>query len=284
MLDSITSAEVSVIIPCYRCADTIERAIASVAAQTLPPVEVILVEDQSGDGTLDALFAQQALYPDGWISILVQPTNSGPGEARNAGWKEARQPYIAFLDADDTWHPQKVELQYHWMLQHPRVALSGHSIAHSDSHTGLSASMQYNVWDATFEEVTASRLLWRNVLSTPTVMLQTSLLPRFETGKRHSEDYLLWLTIACSGETITRCRLPLAFIHKGVYGEAGLSGQLWNMQKGQWDTYRRLRRLDCVGPVQYVLLLLWSWIRFVRRLGFVGMKRGGTIRPRKRNP
>ncbi|HEY1138604.1 MAG TPA: glycosyltransferase, partial [Lysobacter sp.] len=60
-------APVSVIVPCYRCADTIAASVASIAAQSLPPQEVLLVDDCSGDGTVQALRAVAAAYPSGWV-------------------------------------------------------------------------------------------------------------------------------------------------------------------------------------------------------------------------
>jgi glycosyltransferase involved in cell wall biosynthesis len=123
------AASVSVIIPCYRCAETVERALDSILRQTMRPSEILFVEDASADEgkTLDKLHQLVAAY-DGKIDIqiLCMDTNGGPGEARNFGWAHALQPYIAFLDADDAWHPHKIEIQYLWMKTHPDVALSCH--------------------------------------------------------------------------------------------------------------------------------------------------------------
>ena len=120
-------AKVSVVIPCYRCADTIARAVTSIAEQTSRPAEVILVDDCSGDDTLATLYELQAEYPQGWVKVIESPKNAGPGTARNLGWEAATQAYIAFLDADDSWHPQKIEMQYGWMSKNPEVALTGHT-------------------------------------------------------------------------------------------------------------------------------------------------------------
>ena len=63
-------APVSVVVPCFRCADTIADAVASVAAQVLRPAEVLLVDDGSGDGTLERLEELAQAYPQGWIKVL----------------------------------------------------------------------------------------------------------------------------------------------------------------------------------------------------------------------
>jgi len=121
----MSTAPVSVVVPCYRCVATIERAIASVAAQTLRPVEVVLVEDASGDDTLAVLHSIQARYGD-WVKVVACATNRGAATARNIGWNLATQAYIAFLDADDTWHPQKIAIQDAYMLDMPGVAPGRH--------------------------------------------------------------------------------------------------------------------------------------------------------------
>lgn len=278
MFDFGTKAEVSVIIPCYRCVDTIERAVAAVAAQTLPPKEVILVEDRSDDGTLELVYEIQSRYPGGWLRVIEQPDNRGPGEARNAGWDLAKEPYIAFLDADDTWHPQKLELQFRWMREHPEVALTGHACRQFEQSERVSDAKRYDLSRMKCNLIDANRLFWRNCFPTLSVMLRSSLPMRFASGKYYSEDYLLWLTIACSGERMARCEYPLAFMHKAPYGEAGLSGQLWKMHKGELDTYKRIRKLGCVTRIPYLALFVWSWARFLKR----ALITGTWTRPSKR--
>ena len=120
------TAPVSAVVPCWRSGPTIRRALASIAAQTARPAEVLLVDDASGDGTLDTLHALAAEHPSGWVRVLSLEHNAGPGGARNAGWDHATQPWIAFLDADDAWHPRKIEFQFDWLQNHPDAVLCGH--------------------------------------------------------------------------------------------------------------------------------------------------------------
>src|SRR5699024_8519197 len=100
-------APVSVIIPCYRCADVISRAIESLSGQSWLPKEVILIDDASDDNTLEALHKLQTEHKAGWIRVHSMSKNGGPGVARNMGWDLAAENYIAFLDSDDIWHPRK---------------------------------------------------------------------------------------------------------------------------------------------------------------------------------
>jgi glycosyltransferase involved in cell wall biosynthesis len=104
-------APVSAVIPCYNCSETIEKAVDSIAKQTLIPQEVILVNDDSSDHTIDILQNLQNNYGKEWIKIIDLKQNVGPGQARNLGWESADQDYLAFLDADDIWLPEKLEKQ-----------------------------------------------------------------------------------------------------------------------------------------------------------------------------
>jgi glycosyltransferase involved in cell wall biosynthesis len=259
-------ASVSVIIPCYRCSDTIERAVVSIAAQTLLPVEVILVDDCSGDETLDVLKGLQRDYPEGWLKVLPQPVNNGPGSARNAGWEVATQPYIAFLDSDDAWHPQKIEIQYLWMRLHPEVALTGHACRHIKGSDESNANQIYETSQAKFKLVSKARLLVSNQFSTPSVMLRRELSQRFLHGKRYGEDYLLWCEICCSGMTCYLSELPLAYLFKSRYGAGGLSGELRRMEEGEIDAYQCLHAKQYYGFGTFVFVAGLSWMKYFRRL------------------
>lgn len=102
------TASVSVIIPAYRSAATIARALASVAAQTVKPLEVIVVDDGSDDGTFEAASAC-GKDMNGVPLIVQRQDNRGAGAARNAGVRAAKGDWLAFLDADDEWLPRKIE-------------------------------------------------------------------------------------------------------------------------------------------------------------------------------
>jgi len=79
------TTSVSVVIPCFRCVRTLERAVASVAGQTVLPLEVILVDDGSGDETRSLMVQLQGRYKPDWIRLVLQDTNAGAASARNAG-------------------------------------------------------------------------------------------------------------------------------------------------------------------------------------------------------
>lgn len=101
-------APVSVIIPAYNAEATIGRALQSIAAQSLAPAEVIVVDDGSKDASADAAERMRAAMGPIRLVVITQK-NQGAGAARNRAIAEATQPYLAFLDADDEWLPAKLE-------------------------------------------------------------------------------------------------------------------------------------------------------------------------------
>lgn len=256
------SVPVSVVVPCWRCGDTILRTVESIAAQTALPQQVILVDDASGDGTAEMLHALAVRYPNNWITVIEQRENGGPGVARNAGWEVASSPYIAFLDADDAWHPKKLELQVAWMEAHPDVVLTGTRTTVRGTLDDLPmAPGSFNVIPITFR-----RLLFVSLLPTRSVMIRARVPHRFVPGKRYSEDYLLWLSLLAEGHQAFLIDLPLAYSFKADFGEAGLSAHLWRMHCEVLDTYRRLQQAGHLGGVLHMVLAFYSLLKLGRRV------------------
>ena len=254
---------------------------ASVAAQTTLPHEVLLVEDSSPDGgkTLEAVQHLATRYGDIFdVKIIVLKENGGAASARNAGWAIATQPYIAFLDSDDAWHPRKIEYQYEYMRTHPGVALCGHTYRISrDSVEYPSPS-----WSGVAESISPFRLLLSNPFVTPSVMVKSDIPFRFMSGKRYTDDHLLWMEIALAGLSVVRLSAPLAVIHKALYGEGGLSSHMWAMEKSELHNYWYLHKNKRNGLPLTVFLLVFSLAKYVRRMVIMGGRRAGTC-ARQRN-
>lgn len=266
-------APISVVIPCYCCGDTIDRAMASIAAQDMLPCEVVLVEDASPDGgkTLGTLRRLAEQYADTFeVKLIALKKNTGAGSARNRGWEAADQPYIAFLDADDAWHPEKIKIQYGWMAAHSDVGIAGH--AHSQQQ---GRDNSWCVLDPDFRAwpVSESKALFSNPFATRTVMLKRDLPFRFKEGKRYAEDYLLWMQIIRSHIPAAFIDQPLAVTFKADYGAKGLSSDLWKMEKGELETYWLLHNEGRIGLPLVLVLSFASIAKYARRAGFSLLRR-----------
>lgn len=104
---------VSVIIPAYRRVDAIERAVRSALDQNHAEVEVVVVDDHSEDGTVETVEA----IGDGRVTVLAHPQNRGGNAARRTAIEHSRGRYLAFLDADDVWFPDKLSAQLERLAQ-----------------------------------------------------------------------------------------------------------------------------------------------------------------------
>lgn len=254
---------VSVVVPCYRCRATIERAVASVVAQTWRPAQLILVDDASDDDTAVLLDAIQQRLGD-WVEVLVLAENGGAAQARNAGWERATQTFVAFLDADDAWHPRKLEVQYGYMADHPQIALSGHKHRELSSHASeLPNWTLLASWDV--QPVTWRALLLRHQFVTPSVMLRRDLPMRFARNLRYMEDYRLWLDVADAPYEMVKLNLDLAAIYKAAYGATGLSGNLWQMERAELAVLRHFRQMKRLSVALWMLVSVYSLAKYLRR-------------------
>jgi glycosyltransferase involved in cell wall biosynthesis len=111
--------KVSVVIPTYNRADLLRVAIQSALGQTFPDLEILVVDDGSTDSTPQVV--RQVRDPR--LIYIRQPHSGLPAVARNTGLRQARGEYIAFLDSDDLWLPEKLALQVEYMDEHPEVGL-----------------------------------------------------------------------------------------------------------------------------------------------------------------
>jgi glycosyltransferase involved in cell wall biosynthesis len=275
------AAAVSVIIPCYRASGTVERALRSVLCQTHQPAEIILIDDRSQDGTLDCLLKLAREIGGGRIRVLALDKNLGPGGARNAGWNVATQPFVAFLDSDDAWHPRKLELQMRCALMHQDVWLLGSEVAVLVSESASPPEIDES---RPPEFIDPALVLLSNPFSTPSVIVRRDVPYRFDDCKRYSEDYLLWAQLILSGKRACIIRAPLTFLFKSKYGEGGLSAHLWRMEKGELDTYAQLRKSKLINTTQMVGCSALSLLKFARRLLVVFARNFSTRRfvPRHR--
>lgn len=183
---------VSVVIPTYNSAPFVVRAVESALAQTIEDVEVLVIDDGSEDGTADALHP----YLDR-IRYLSQP-NSGRSVARNHGIDLARGTYIAFLDADDWWHPNKLSQQTR-ILESSRDTVLVHTGFRLVGPTG-----RMRLWTSTAEnqeviQPAFERLIFRNVIGSPSSVLvrRQPLLDvgGFNESLSGTEDWDLWLRL-----------------------------------------------------------------------------------------
>jgi len=254
----------SVVIPVYNGAATIERAVESVLAQTYKPLEIIVVDDASTDDSVSLLERKFS----GAIRLIKLQENGGSSIARNAGMDAARGAYIAFLDADDTWHPDKLFVTDKILREHAGIALFYHSKTLVDfDNTAVSR-------EGRMKMLSFARLLRGNYVHTPCAVIRNDTSLRFEPTMRYMEDYDLWLRIAYN-QKVYFCPQKLTRLNRPVSSRGGISARRWDMRKGEMRAYMRLVKLNPLFVILLPLLLPYSLLKHVVKLAMGGIRKPG---------
>ena len=251
------NSSVTAIIPTFRSEKVVIRAIDSVLNQSSPVDEIIVVDDASDDQTVKVVRDFATNHPQ--IRLIVNNQNLGPGQSRNVAWNLAKSEYLAFLDADDTWHPKKIELQREWFRTNSSEVICGtqHCIINqTETHSDGEKISRFTIKD----------LLQRNRFTTPSVMLRRNIPLRFDPKLRLSEDYLLWMEIASEFGHMNRINQPLTILHKPEFGAHGLSSKIGAMYFGEMKALTILNQKDHISLGVLIRCYIWSTLKLARRL------------------
>lgn len=259
MITSIV--DVSVVIPCYNASETLLRSLNSIINQVAHPQEIIVVDDGS-DVPIEPMVANWATSTAIPVRVLRQP-NRGAPSARNLGIKFARSTYVALLDADDAWLPNKLKIQYDFMKERS-LAISAHGYAvHADRS-------QFPV-EAIDLGVTPSRTVpkWRfafgNPFFTPTVMIAKGQFRGFDERFHRVDDYKAWLE-NFKKEQFAVIDIVLAIGFKPALGHSGLTASIDLMHKTYVEVLATLYRDRVIGWPFYAAALLIESIKLpIRR-------------------
>ncbi|MCR5283717.1 MAG: glycosyltransferase [Lachnospiraceae bacterium] len=177
---------ITVIMPCYNSANTIRCAIDSVYAQTLP-VSVLVIDDGSKDDLAGALSPYMD-RPD--FRLLKNETNLGVAKSRMRGVRHAATPYVAFLDADDWWAPEKLRVQYE------RMEETGAVLSSTARELFDAAGRPVGRVIHLPEIIDARAILRTNHLNCSAVMVKRDVMLEFPMEHDDShEDYISWIRI-----------------------------------------------------------------------------------------
>ena len=246
---------ISIIVPVYNAEKYIEETIACVAAQTYEDWELLLVDDCGTDGTLKAIKRYMDNTRDPRICLIRQPSNQGAARARNRGLQEAKGRYIAYLDADDLWVPEKLERELLFMKEKGAAfAFSGYEFADGQGRgTGKIVHVP--------QTLSYRQALSNTTIFTSTVMFDTEKISRdqLEMPVVKSEDTALWFRVLRNGYTAYGLDENLV-----KYRRAGksLSSNKLEALRRIWNLYRRQEGLSPWSSAWH--FCLWA-VRAVKR-------------------
>jgi len=267
---------VSVVIPCFNCHATIAETLASVAAQTLPPKEVILVDDGSSDRTWELLHElREGQYPH--LMLLSHPgrESHGASMARALGVAHASGEYIAFLDADDLYAPRKLEQQLAAFERYPEIVMCHTAvevIGDLDQaafyEAALSGSPESPYWFRRQKDY-----LVRNRICLSSSLVRADMLNRVPfsfvgASKVLFEDWLCWSLLAGKGRFLYLPeQLTLYRVHRdSVTSRITQSSMKTKSVAALWEV--RLRKL--YAGLEFKLVLLARSDTFLHSLRVLG--------------
>ena len=240
-------ATFSVIIPVYNGVETISRAIDSVLAQSYPAHEIIVVDDASKDNTAELIQGKYA----GKVQFIQKLTNQGSAATRNKGMDAATGDYIAFLDADDVWHKDKLMLLNTVLTSQPGITLFYHPFTQENI---IDKALPENI---TVYKLPFVKLLPGNFIATSCITIKNNAAFRFEAEMRYMEDFDLCLRIGYKYK-LYFINIPLTQIFRPFTSAGGISANKWKMRKGEMRAYQRLVRLNPLFAGLVPLLLVSS--------------------------
>lgn len=247
---------ISIITPVYMCEAYIERTMNSVLAQTYPNWEMLLVDDCSPDGSAEIIRSYAEKDPR--FKYIKLDNNSGAAIARNVGLENAKGRYIAYLDADDIWLPQKLEKQIRFMEENDvQFSCCDYEKIEADD-TPLNKVVHMP------KTITYNQLLSNTIIQTVGVIVDLNKVDRkllVMPNVRRGQDSATWLQMLRNGVKFTGQNEVLAQYRRVPQS---LSANKFSAMKRTWYLYRGVEHLSLVKSC--VCLAGWAYHASIKRI------------------
>jgi len=256
--------KISVVIPMYNSEDTIIRALDSIKNQTAIEKieEIIVVNDGSADNSLEIVKKYSEANKKLPI-IIIDKENGGVSSARNSGLKEAKGEWIALLDSDDEWLPNKIELQVNTIQEHPEIDFLGGDI--DDRGLKILWRKIEGIYKANVKDVCLKMFP-----QTSTAVFRRSIFEQiggYDENQSYAEDGNYFLKICAH---YNYYHLPIQMVYygggKSGFGVSGLSANLKEMHKGNMKNIAEMRINNYISKTTYLFLIIFYWIKYIRRI------------------
>ncbi|MEC2222765.1 MULTISPECIES: glycosyltransferase family 2 protein [Heyndrickxia] len=236
---------ITIVTPTYNSAKYISETILSVKSQTYENWEYIIVDDCSNDNTVNIV--ESFASNDKRIKLVKLKENCGAAVARNAAIKMAKGRYLSFIDSDDLWSPEKLDIQVKFMMEkNVSFSFTQYRIINED---GTRTKRVVNVP----LEIDYKGLLRNTIIGCLTVMIDIKEIKDVQMPNvRTRQDTALWLSILKRGYKAYGIKKELAQYRK-VSGS--LSSNKFKAAKKTWDLYRNLEKLS-------IAYSLWCFINY----------------------
>jgi glycosyltransferase involved in cell wall biosynthesis len=243
---------VSIIMPNYNSARFIKETIESVLAQTYNNWELIIVDDCSTDNSLEIIRE----YTDNRIKLLQNQKNCGAATARNNAIEMAEGRWIAFLDSDDLWTPEKLSKQIAYMIEN-EIAFTYTDYDVVDEQNNIITTFIPKLNICTYTDILKHNYIGCLTVVYDSYKLGKVLMP-IDATKR--EDFACWLSILKSGE---RAHCLHECLSKYKVHSKSVSSNKFKMMKYQWLVYRKIEKLSLCKSLYYMAhWAIWGVLKY----------------------
>ena len=262
---------ISIVIPLYNGEKTIKRVLDCIKNQTRIDLigEIIVVNDGSKDNS-EMIVSQYAEENKELPIKVISKENGGVSSARNRGIAEATCKWVALEDADDLWHPFKLEKQWEYIEKYPSIKAIG------GNRDGECMRFGKKIDDGLYY-MSCMDYLIKNWPHTSTLLINKDVFEVtgvFDETMTHAEDGDLFMRIAEKfGLYYTYESLENCGDGKATYGESGLSRDIKKMHLGVNKMFRHAKELRYINFVQYLILFLYEQLKYWRRCLIVASRK-----------
>lgn len=260
----------SVVIPCYNCAYTLSSTLNSCLQQTFPPLEVILVDDCSVENIESIYLDFSSLFEENGVALRYyrMAENGGVSKARNFGWDHAKGDYVAFLDADDLWHKDKLYICYSYILSFGgSVWYHSYSSDRDQFFSNLAIAAHASIMPVNNYKVLYRSYffgLLNNFSQTSCFIVKRVIPERFDERMRFTEDHDLWLRLSSFRPLVFLVGPPLTLLGRPQLSKGGLSASRKKMRLGEIFMYLKFCRKKKYFLFIFPFLVIFSIFKHIR--------------------
>jgi glycosyltransferase involved in cell wall biosynthesis len=249
---------ISLIIPMYNSEKTITRCLDSVFKQSFKSeMEIIVVNDGSSDSSSD-IVSEYSNLNNRFNIILINQENGGVSKARNTGMKLANGDYIALLDSDDEWFPEKLEKQLEVFESDNAISFIGGLI------------FKPSLINQKIIEIPLSRLIFKNFFQPSTVIFKKDIIDKvgfFDESQKYAEEGNYFMRIAKEFKCVLLNEQLVNYSQGKIgFGVSGLSANLKEMEKGELRNLKFAYQQNYISFFTYLIAFTYSILKYIRRI------------------
>jgi teichuronic acid biosynthesis glycosyltransferase TuaG len=246
------NTKVSIVTPSYNSGKYIEKTIQSVISQTYEDWEMIIIDDSSSDNSVDLI--KEFCKKEKRIKLLVLDENVGSGRVRNLCIEKAEGRFIAFLDSDDYWSPNKLEKQVNYMIE------NDYSFTYTQYYEIEDATNQLKNLVKSPIKVNYKKILQNDYIGCLTAMYDTEKLgKRYMPEIRKRQDWVLWIRILKDIDWAYGIQEPLAYYRTGI---KSLSNNKFKLLKHNYNVYKKELKFNHFTSAFYFVNFLIHYFTF----------------------